>query len=284
VIAGASTRPLGIAATLRELRKLPAFARRDFLVAWSYRAAFFSDWISLAVQAVLFSFVGRLAKESVLPSFNGHQASYMAFAMVGVAIGVFLQLGLDQIATGMRQEQLMGTLEPLLLTPTTPSIVQLGSAMYQILYIPIRTAVFLLLVDVGYGLHFEASGILPSLVIVAAFVPVVWGIGIIGGAATLTFRRGLPFGLAGVLLTFASGAYFPLSLFPDWVGTLARGNPVAIALHGIRNALIGGAGWGAVGQDVLLLVPMAVVSVSLGVIAFRLALNRELRLGTLGLY
>jgi ABC-2 type transport system permease protein len=284
MIADASTRRPGVVAALLELRKLPAFARRDFLFAWSYRAAFFSDWIGLAVQAVLFSFVGRLAKDSALPSFNGHQASYMAFAMVGVAIGVFLQLGLDQIATGMRQEQLMGTLEPLLLTPTAPSIVQLGSAVYQMLYMPIRTAIFLLLVDVGYGLHFQASGILPSLVIVAAFVPVVWGIGIAGGAATLTFRRGLPFGIAGVLLTFASGAYFPLGLFPHWIETLARVNPVAIALHGMRNALIGGAGWGAIGPDVLLLVPMAVASVTIGVIAFRLALSRELRLGTLGLY
>jgi ABC-type multidrug transport system permease subunit len=87
-----------------------------------------------------------------------------------------------------------------------------------------------------------------------------------------------------VLLTFASGAYFPLGLFPSWVGTIAQVNPVAIALHGMRNALIGGAGWGAIGPDVLLLVPMAVASVSIGVIAFRLALNRELRLGTLGLY
>ena len=116
--AAAWARPLG---GLRELQKLSAFARRDFLFAWSYRTAFFSDWIGLGVQAVLLSFVGRLAKDSAVPSYNGQQATYMAFAMIGVAIGVFLQLGLDQIATGMRQEQLMGTLEPLLLTPTAPS-------------------------------------------------------------------------------------------------------------------------------------------------------------------
>ena len=178
----------------------------------------------------------------------------------------------------------MGTLEPLLLTPTAPSIVQLGSAVYQMLYVPIRTILFLAIVDVIWGLDFKASGILPSLVIVAAFVPVVWGIGIAGGAATLTFRRGLPFGMVAVLLTFLSGAYFPLALFPSWVGTLAKANPVAIALEGVRSALIGGAGFGAIDSHVLLLVPMALVSVTIGVVAFRKALNRELRLGTLGLY
>ena len=129
MIAHTTTRQLGIAAARQELSKLPAFARRDFLFAWSYRVAFFSDWIGLAVQAVLFSFVGRLAKQSALPSFNGHQTSYMAFAMVGVAIGVFLQLGLDQIATGMRQEQLMGTLEPLLTFTTGFTIVPFVGAL-----------------------------------------------------------------------------------------------------------------------------------------------------------
>jgi hypothetical protein len=65
---------------------------------------------------------------------------------------------------------------------------------------------------------------------------------------------------------------------------MAEANPVAIALEVVRSALIGGAGWGAIGSHVLLLVPMALASVSIGVAAFRMALNRELRLGTLGLY
>ena len=34
-----------------ELRKLPAFVRRDFLVAWSYRLPFVGDWIGLGLQA-----------------------------------------------------------------------------------------------------------------------------------------------------------------------------------------------------------------------------------------
>ena len=84
MIAAASARRRGVVGGLRELRKLSAFARRDFLFAWSYRTAFMSDWVGLAVQAILLSFVGRLANDSALPSYNGHQASYMAFAMVGV--------------------------------------------------------------------------------------------------------------------------------------------------------------------------------------------------------
>ena len=51
-----------------ELRKLPAFVRRDFLVAWSYRLPFIGDWIGLALQAFTFYFVGLMVDPSTLPS------------------------------------------------------------------------------------------------------------------------------------------------------------------------------------------------------------------------
>ena len=52
----------------------------------------------------------------------------------------------------------------------------------------------------------------------------------------------------------------------------------------MREALIGGTAWTSVGTDLLELVPLAIVALALGAIAFRLALRRERRLGTLGLY
>ena len=51
-----------------ELRKLPAFVRRDFLVAWSYRLPFVGDWIGLALQAFMFYFVGLMVDPSKLPT------------------------------------------------------------------------------------------------------------------------------------------------------------------------------------------------------------------------
>ena len=63
-------------------------------------------------------------------------------------------------------------------------------------------------------------------------------------AAIVTFRRGT--GVLGVIMSvlgLASGAFFPLALLPDWLQTLAEANPVAIAMEGTREALIGGAGW-----------------------------------------
>jgi len=102
-----------------EVAKLPAFLRRDFLIALSYRVVFVSDLLGLLVQGVLFYFVGELVNPSTLPTYNGSPTSYLEFVLIGVAVGVFVQLGLSRVALSFREEQLQGTLESMLVTPSS---------------------------------------------------------------------------------------------------------------------------------------------------------------------
>jgi ABC-2 type transport system permease protein len=253
-----------------ELRKLPAFVRRDFLVAWSYRLPFVGDWIGLGVQAFMFYFVGLMVDPSKLPSFGGQPTTYMEFVAVGIAISAFITLALGRVAVGMQQEQFAGTLESLLMTPTSPATVQLGSVVYDLIYIPLRTAAFLVVIAVAFGLD---------------FIPFVWGLGVASAGATLTFRRGSGIvGLGSTILVLFSGAYYPLDVLPQWVASLAELNPITIAVDGMREPLLGGTGWEGVGRAVAILLPLSVVSLALGAAAFRAALRRERRQGTLGLY
>jgi ABC-2 type transport system permease protein len=135
------------------------------------------------------------------------------------------------------------------------------------------------------GVDFQADGVLPSIVLLGCFVPFVWGLGLIAAGVVVTFRRGG--GVIGVtmaMLGLASGAFFPLALLPGWLQAVAEANPVAIAIEGTREALIGGTGWSDVGTAVLILVPLSAAAVLAGVVVFRTALAREYRNGTLGLY
>lgn len=283
--AGGAVRSAGPITLREELRKLSAFLRRDVLVAWSYRASFVSDWVGLLVQAVLFSFAGRLVDSSKLPVYGDMRVSYIQFVAIGIALGVFVQIALTQITTGIRQEQVQGTLESLLMTPTAPTTIQLGAVMYQIVYTPIRTAAFLLLIGVIANVHFAASGALPATALMLAFIPFIWGLGVMSSAAIITFRRGAgAFSLGTGLLTLASGAYFPLELLPHWLARAASYNPMAVAMQGMRLALIGGTGWSEVAHRVAVLLPCSAVALGLGTLSFRRAVARERRRGTLGLY
>ncbi|MDP8927924.1 MAG: ABC transporter permease [Actinomycetota bacterium] len=286
MVASARDEPTGrLALLVSEARKIPAFFRRDFLVILSYRLAFVTDWLSLLVQIALFAFVGLMVDPAVLPAAAGRPVSYLEFVTVGIAISGFVQVGLGRVVAVVRDEQLMGTLESLLLTPTTVATIQLGSAIYDLVYVPLRTVVFLALVAAIYHVGFAFEQLGPALAVLAAFIPVVWGLGLTSAAAVLTFRRGsgaVGFGVA--MLTATSGAYFPVQLLPAWTHTLMQYNPLTITLDATRDALLGGMGWPQIASDVLMLLPMAAVSLMVGTSAFRLALERELRRGTLSHY
>lgn len=271
---------------VEELAKVPAFFRRDLLILWSYRLAFFGDWLNLLIQVLVFYFVGHLIAPGALPSLPGAgKPTYIEFVSIGIALASFMQIGLSRVAMAIHQEQLQGTLEVLLLSPTAPTTVQLGSATYDLAYVPIRTAVFLTLVSVAFGVHFTLGGLFPSLVVLLAFIPVVWGLGMISAGAVLTFRRGASIvGFGATLLTIGSGTYFPTNVLPGWLQGAADYNPITISLEALRSLLLAHEGWTAVWPSLVLLIPMAVVTLSIGALSFRLALRREVRRGTLGLY
>ncbi len=136
-----------------------------------------------------------------------------------------------------------------------------------------------------FGLGLQLDGVPQALVILIFFMPFVWGLGVLAAAITLTFRRGAGIvGLGVAALTLVSGLYFPVGLLPGWLTTAAEANPVAISAQALREALLGGADWSTVAPDILILAPLSVVSFLVGTIAFRVALRRERRLGTLGAY
>jgi ABC-2 type transport system permease protein len=269
-----------------ESRKLGAFLRRDVLIAWSYRLSFISDWINMLVQVVVFYFVGKLVDPAIVEKLGyGKDVSYLEFAAIGIALSSFMAIALGRVNTVIRQEQVQGTLESLLLTPTAFTTIQMGSVVYDIVYVPIRTLIFLGLTALVFAASYDWSGLGPALGILLVYIPFVWGIGILAAAWTLTFKRGT--GIVGLLttaITLMSGAYFPVDQLPTWLQPYAEILPMTIALEGIRDVMLKDAGWARVLPVIKVVAPCAVVSLALGTIAFRAAFNRERRRGTLGLY
>lgn len=265
--------------------RIAAFLRRDLLMAWSYRAAFFADAANLVMQALLFVYVSRLVDVDRITAFGGSQSGYLAFVTVGIAISAFLAIGFGRLGSAIASERFMGTLESVLMTPTGLSTLQLGWLAYDLIYVPIRTGVFIVIMAVAYDLAFDVTGTLPAATFLFAFLPFVWGIGALRAASTMVFRRGGMLTNAGAFaLTLGSGAYFPLELLPGWAQYLARFNPLALAVDGSRAALMDSAGWGELLQPLLGLMLLSVLTLVVGLIVFRASLRRELKAGGVGLY
>ena len=268
-----------------ELAKFPAFFRRDLLIAWSYRTAFISDWASLLLQTGLFYLVGRMVDPRVLPTYGGSRATYMEFVMVGIAVGAFLSMALIRVSSSMRNEQYAGTLESILVTPTAPATFQIGSIAYDLVYVPVRTGLFIVFIVAAFGIKLNAAGIVPAMLLLLLFIPFVWGLGVLSAASAITVRRGgSPVGYLMTVLTIGSGAYYPLSILPGWIRSFANANPMTTTIEGMRQALLGSLPLSHLLHDLGILAVAGAASVTLGIAAFRVALRRERRRGTLGLY
>ena len=149
------------------------------------------------MQVVVFNFIGKLVNLDVVARLRRHDAD-----VHGVRRGrdrhqsSFMAVALGRVYSVIRQEQLQGTLESLLLTPTAFTTIQMGSVVYDIVYVPIRTFIFLGLTTLVFGTNFNWTGLLPTLAILVVFIPFVWGLGILAAAWTLTFKRGT--GVVGI--------------------------------------------------------------------------------------
>jgi ABC-2 type transport system permease protein len=276
---------LGAVGRGRELPKLAAFLRRDLLIALSYRTAFVADTLQLGVHLALFALIGQLVDPATLPSYGGTEPRYLEWVAIGGMLSLVFGVLLERVATAIRTEQMLGTLEALLVTPARIATLQAGSVAFDAVQVPLRMALFLAVVAVAAGLHLDPSGIAPALVVLGLFLPFVWGLGLVSAAAVVTFRRGAGVtGFAGTAIGLSSGAYFPLAVLPHTIAVVLSYNPMAIALEAMRSALIGGEGWGAIGTDVLALIPISAVALAAGGAAFAAAVKRERRNGSLGLY
>lgn len=267
------------------LGKAGAFLRRDLRVMLSYRTVLVSDAALLAVQLGLFAFVSRMVDTGTLPSFDGRRPTYLEFVTVGIAVHALVQLGLGRVVAAMRREQLTGTLEYLVTTPTSVPVLALGSIAFDAVYVPLRTVLFLALAVGMFDLGYDLAGVVPAVTVLVLLTVTVWGIGVILAAALLTWRRGgTGVGISGLVVGALSGAYFPISLLPGWLHPVATASPATVGLHAVRESLLGAGGWAAVWPALLVLVPWMVSTVSVGLLVFRLSLRRELRRGSIGLY
>ena len=78
-----------------------------------------------------------------------------------------------------------------------------------------------------------------------------------------------------------SGVYYPITVLPEWMQTIAVISPVTYVLEGTRAALLEGAPLSELMQYIIPLLILGVVSLPIGLRAFKIAENYAKRSGKL---
>lgn len=264
------------------LSTLLAFLRRDLRIAASYRLAWGLNLAEIVLTVAAFFFLGRLVGERPSPVLAPYP-DYFSFVLVGIAVFNYFFISLNLFAQSLRESQLNGTLEALLVTPTSAA----GLCVYSYLAILLaqlpRWAAYFLVGVLAFHFSLARAEWSAAVILVVLGMGTFLGLGLVSASFILAFKRGDP--LNWVLATLAwlvSGTLFPVEVLPPWLRFVSQLFPITPLLSGLRKALLVGAGVGEIQVEALTLAGFALVLLGGGYGLFRWAVRRARREGSLG--
>jgi len=259
-----------------------AFLRRDLSQALSYRLSFLLQLVGIFSSMAIFYFVSLLLGSAAAPQLEAYGGDYFSFVLIGLAFTGYMGLSLSSFAQGIREGQVMGTLEIMLLSPTRLSAILLSSSLWSYVLTTLRVVVYLSLGVLVFGVSLSQANFLTALVVLVLSITSFSGIGILSAALVLVVKKGDPVAwLFGGMSSLLAGVYYPVSVLPDWLEPLSRLLPLTYALDAMRLAMLKGSSLYEVRFDILVLLGFTVVLTPLAFLVFRKALKRAKMDGSL---
>lgn len=264
------------------MRILAAFLKRDWAIRSSYRLSFFISLGHVVFATAMFFFIGNLIDPHHSSALAPYGGAYFPFVLLGLVGSRYLVTSLSSFGGSLRAEQLQGTLEALLTTPTAHVTILLGGAVWELLWATLEVALSLVLGVVVFGVTFDQMNVPASLVVLCLSVVSLSSLGVLSASSILLFKESDPVSwvLEG-LMKLLSGVYFPVMLLPGWLEPLAKLFPLTYALEGLRQAVLMGRSLDELGQVCVVLGVFAAVCWPLALLSFSWTLKRLKTTGAL---
>lgn len=254
-----------------------AVLRRDLHVYLSYRTRLVSQLLTALFSLTLFYYVSRLVHVN---GFGSH-ASYFGFVVVGIAL-VSVLYSCFSIPELVRQELIAGTFDRLLLSPFGAIRSVVAMTLFPMIYSFALAALTLGLGCLLFGLHLHwptvPLAIPVMLLVLLAFLP----FGMLFASLTVLIKQG-NVGTSWViaLLSIVGGLYFPVSLLPGWLQTIAKLQPFTAATDLLRHLLVNSSLGESPRTSLLKLVAFAAVLMPASIVVLAKAIAAGQRRGTI---
>jgi len=264
------------------LLKVWAFLKRDFLSQISYRLAFLMQIAGLAFSLLAFFYMTKMMDPGTvgldgIPPFE--------YLLIGIAFQFYFSTALYSFSAKIRSEQVLGTLEAMLVSPTPTSIVIFSSAAWDFAYGGIRVLLYLLLATLLFDVQLQTTGLGAFAIGVVLTLLSSAGLGILSASFILYFKRGDPinFLLSGAT-TFLGTVFFPVEMLPDWIRPASEYLPITWSLRIVRGTLLQGKTIADLGTELSVLAGLTLLLLPMGLFFSRFAIRRAKREGTLVKY
>jgi ABC-2 type transport system permease protein len=245
---------------------------------------FFLRILSVLTIVTLCFFISKIFAGFTDPKYSQWRDP-LASWLTGLAVLNYFMTGFSSLANSIRQEQMQGTLESVLLTPINIPTVIVASSAWDFLETTFFSFLYLFFGWLFFNVHFRGSFVL-AVVFLLLTTFVLACLGILSASFAMVFKRGDPFAIfLGAGSALFSGVFFPTQLLREYagptLGSIPRLLPATYGLDGIRQVLLEGHGLLDVRRPLITLLIFLAVLLPFSLWVFSRSIKRAKREGSL---
>ena len=265
----------------REISASYAFVERNFNMTkryWGWEMV----WLIYSIaNALAITYIG--AGTEAISGVKINVPYLVLYLLIGSLVWGYLSMVFHSISEVVAWERWEGTIEYTFMAPISRLTHLIGQTIYSVIYGLMFTCVIFLVVTLFFRLNLAGANLLGALAALAAGSVSFIGFGIMASVLPLLYpERGAQMThVFEALLLLVSGVYYPVSVLPRWIQSVARVSPATYALESMRAALLDHAGWGALLPNIGLLLAMGLVTIPAGLFIFKRAERFAKRSGRL---
>ena len=266
--------------------KARAFLWRDLLFETSYKLQSLFRVLAVLLQIVTFYFLSTLVGgERTREHLESYGEDYFTFVLVGIAFSGVVDAGLLGFTQAIRQQLTIGVFEAMAAAPIRSAALLFHSMLWPLAFELAKSVLYLSLGAVFFGARVRVVDAALLAATVALSVLVFGSLGLIAASLIVYFKRGDPLAwLLSTVTVLIGGVYFPVSVLPGWLESLAKLIPVPYALDLFRASLIPSAARPNPAADLLALGAFALVLVPAGWLVSTRLVEKARAEGSLGQY
>jgi ABC-2 type transport system permease protein len=203
--------------------------------------------------------------------------------LIGAVIWAYLGIVFEIIIETVQWERWEGTIEYTFMAPLARPAYLFGMGLFAIAYGIVRAALLFGVVALFFDVELANADFAAALLLLVVASVSFIGIGMMTAVLPLISpEKGIQLGYVGQgVMLVVSGVYYPVSVLPAWMEWISTISPATYALRGIREAILEGAGVGALWGDLWPLIVIGFVSIPLGLWVFQLGERYAKRHGKL---
>lgn len=252
-----------------------AFLKKDFINESSYKFAFIIQLLGIFFTALVFFFLSKLFGNTISPYLKSYGGDYFSFVLIGIAFANYLQVSLRSFASCIRDAQMLGTLESLLVTQTNISTIIFSSSLYSFVLTSFRVIVFLLIGVLVLGLDIGKANYIGAVLILLITIISFSSLGIMSASFIMVLKKGDPLSWIFTNMSWLlGGVYYPIAVLPDWVQKLSYLLPITYSLEGMRLALLKGYTLRALFPSIIPLLIFTIIMLPISIWVFKHAVEK----------